>query len=79
MCFNPDGTRFLTGDTLGNGQLWDAPPPPWDGDDETIRLQVQVATGLELDDRQRLQVWSRADWEERRSRLSARDSSTRSK
>jgi WD40 repeat protein/tetratricopeptide (TPR) repeat protein/tRNA A-37 threonylcarbamoyl transferase component Bud32 len=53
------------------GRVW-ALPAPVEGDPNSVLLQAQVATGLELDTESRVRVLDAPAWRERRGRLGGR-------
>jgi WD40 repeat protein/tetratricopeptide (TPR) repeat protein len=53
------------------GRVWTL-PVPMHGDPDSVRLQVEVATGLELDAEGRVRVLDAPAWRERRGRLGER-------
>lgn len=77
LACSPDGHFLLTGDGSqspdhGAGQLWEMPQRAGGGVDRIV-LEVEVLTGLKLDERRVVQTLDAAAWQDRRRRLAALD------
>jgi WD40 repeat protein len=66
--FSPDGRTVLTGSWDKTARLWSVPTPA-QGDVDRLRLEVQVLTGLELDEQGDYRLLDAAAWREHRDRL----------
>jgi WD40 repeat protein/predicted Ser/Thr protein kinase len=66
VAFHPDGRRIAAGGTGSVVQQWLVPAPPLEGDPEQIRLRVEAATGMRLDEHGAVHALSAAEIEERR-------------
>ncbi len=68
MAFSPDGRFLLAGGGNRSARLWDAPAPLPD-DLPRLAAWVEVATGLELDERGSVRALDGDVWQGRRRRL----------
>jgi WD40 repeat protein/tRNA A-37 threonylcarbamoyl transferase component Bud32 len=66
--FSPDGRHFATGSSGRTGRLWRT-PVPWQGEPPLVARQVEMLTGIELDDNEGLRILDAAAWRERRRGL----------
>ena len=68
VAFSPNGHVLVTAGEESVVRTWTVPTPV-EGEPEQIRLWVQVATGLELEDDGRVRLLPGEIWSERRQRL----------
>jgi hypothetical protein len=69
VTFSPDGRSLVTGSAQENALRRWAVPVPVDGDALALRLWIQVATGMEMDDAGGIRVLDARVWQEHRQRL----------
>jgi hypothetical protein len=70
--FSADGRSVLTGTAQENAiRRWPVPVPA-DGDADSLRLSIQTATGMELEDAGGIRALDRQSWQEVRQRLEER-------
>ena len=68
VTFAPDGRSLLTGAAEENAiRRWPVPVPVA-GDAESLRLWLQTATGMEMDDEGGIRVLDADTWQERHQR-----------
>src|SRR5262249_8997447 len=67
--FTPDGRTFLTAAADGVPRAWPVPEPGAEGDPESVRLRLEVRTGLTVAEEGIVTELSPADWQQRRDRL----------
>jgi eukaryotic-like serine/threonine-protein kinase len=79
IAFRPDGKAVATGDAVlslrgpgdGDISIWNL-PAPMSGDAEEIRRQIQVWTGLKLEDSDRFEVLTPEAWQKQRQNVETR-------
>jgi tetratricopeptide (TPR) repeat protein len=70
LAFSPDGKTILTGGQYGRVRLWAVTPPTEESLDR-ILLEIELVTGLELDEHNEVRSLDAFAWQERRLRLAA--------
>ena len=68
VSFSTDGKTVLTASSDDTARLW-TPPPPVGGAPETVKLWVQVLTGMELNADDAIQDLSADAWRQRGRQL----------
>jgi WD40 repeat protein len=64
VAFRADGQGFFTGCNDGAVRYWNL-PVPWAGEPDQVRQEVEVLTGMELDERGTVHRLGPKDWYQR--------------